>query len=248
MIAGSRPGSVFLLGSILVALGCSASREDSFSFTKSGVTKSGPGAIEAPVTYAGTLPCADCPGIDTTVTLLEDGTFRLRQAHRDRPTIQHDLGRWTIEENGHLSLHGEEGRLFRIAGGTVLEMLDRSGAPIASQAPHVLSRVAQVDRIRDVMPMRGTYAYMADAGRFTECRTGTVLPVAQLGANAQLETAYAEARRDPGVPLLVDFMGHFEELPAMEGDRQIEHVVVDVFQRVERDATCDDPSPLYPRK
>ncbi len=96
--------------------------------------------------------------------------------------------------------------------------------------------------------MHGTYATMADAGRFTECRSGAVLPIAPTGANAQLETAYAGARREPGVPLLVDFMGHFEELPAMEGDRPIEHVVVDVFQRVERDATCDDPSPLYPRK
>ncbi len=120
-----------LLGFLALVLGCSSSREDSLSFAKSD-----PPAIKAPVTYAGVLPCADCPGIDTTLTLLEDGTFRLREAYRDRPAIEHDLGRWTIEENGHLALRGEVGRSFRI-GGDSLELLDRSGAPIASRAPHV---------------------------------------------------------------------------------------------------------------
>ncbi|HEU5179317.1 MAG TPA: copper resistance protein NlpE N-terminal domain-containing protein [Candidatus Polarisedimenticolia bacterium] len=246
MPRAASPSPLLLLGFIALVLGCSSSREDTQFFAKSGSSDSP--AIEAPVTYAGVLPCAGCPGIDTTLTLLEDGTFRLREAYRDRPAIDHDLGRWTIEESGHLALRGETGRSFRIVGGYFLELLDKSGAPIASQAPHLLSRAAQVDRIRDMMPMRGTYSTMADAGRFTECRSGAALPVAPTGAHAQLETAYAGARRDPGVPLLVDFMGHFEELPAMEGERQIEHVVVDVFQRVERDATCDEPSPLYPRK
>jgi copper homeostasis protein (lipoprotein) len=245
MSAETLPLSSLLLGSLLAfSVACPASREDPLSSTKPQTP-----AIEAPVTYTGVLPCADCPGIDTTLTLLPDHTYRLRAAYRDRPAILHDLGRWIIEETGSLALRGGyESRLFRIVGRDSLEQLDRSGAPIPSQAPHSLGRAAQIDRIRDVMPMRGTYAYMADAGRFTDCRSGAVFPVAQVEANAQLEAAYAEARRDPGVPLLVDFMGHFEELPAMEGNRRIEHVVVDVFQQVERDATCNDPWPSNPGK
>ena len=245
MFRGPSRGRVLFLGSILVpVLGCSSTREDSLPFAKPESP-----AIEAPVTYAGMLPCADCPGIDTTLTLLADNSFRLREAYRDRFTIEHDIGRWAIEENGSLALRGEsEPRRFRIVGQSSLELLDLSGKPMGSPEGHTLSRASQVDWIRDMMPMRGTYTYRADAGRFTECRSGAVHPVAPMGANAQLETAYSEARRDLGVPLLVDFMGHFELLPAMDGDKQVEHVVVDVFQRVERDATCDDPAPLKPRK
>ena len=42
--------------------------------TKHTARKFGP-----PATYSGKLPCADCPGIQLTVTLLPDSTYRLRQ-------------------------------------------------------------------------------------------------------------------------------------------------------------------------
>ncbi|HET7564897.1 MAG TPA: copper resistance protein NlpE, partial [Gemmatimonadaceae bacterium] len=56
--------------------------------------------IVAPATYTGELPCADCPGIQLTATLLPDSTFRLRRVYQGRPTVVHDLGRWSVEENG----------------------------------------------------------------------------------------------------------------------------------------------------
>ncbi|WHT39131.1 MULTISPECIES: copper resistance protein NlpE [Myroides] len=35
-------------------------------------------------TYKGTIPCADCPGIDETIVLNEDGTFKLVDHYQDR--------------------------------------------------------------------------------------------------------------------------------------------------------------------
>jgi heat shock protein HslJ len=81
---------------------------------------------------------------------------------------------------------------------------------------------------------------MADGGRFTECLSGSAFPVAQVGDNAALERAYTAEPHEPGAPLLVGFTGHFEDRPAMEGDRRMEHVVVDHFDRVLPGATCEE--------
>jgi len=52
----------------------------------------------APATHAGTLPCADCPGIEWTLTVLDDGTYRLRRVYLDakdgRDLAFIDIGRW----------------------------------------------------------------------------------------------------------------------------------------------------------
>ena len=86
---------------------------------------------------------------------------------------------------------------------------------------------------------RGTYTYMADAGRFTDCRTGTAFPVALAGDNADLERAYAAARSVPGEPLLVRFTGHVEDRPGMEEGQVLAHVVVDSFIAVFPGMVCD---------
>jgi copper homeostasis protein (lipoprotein) len=200
------------------------------------------GGIAAPVTYTGAPPCADCPGIQLTVTLLPDSTFRLRQVYQERTARFHSLGRWSVEENGsRLVLRGgtPAPQLFEIVGADSLRPLDAQGRPIQSQQSYALARAPEVDPVRDTMQLRGTYTYMADSGRFTECFSGATFPVAQVGANAALERAYLAARPEPGAPLLVSFSGHFEDRPGMEGDRRMEHVVVDSFDRVWPGASCD---------
>ena len=204
------------------------------------------GAIRlvAPATYTGEVPCADCPGIRLTVTLFADSTFRLRQVYEDRKVVFYTLGRWSLEENGtRLLLSGGAKReqRFQIAGADSLHLLDSLGRPIQSLFSYSLVRAAAVDPVRDTMRLRGTYIYMADAGRFTECLSGSAFPVAQVGANAALERAYGGARTAPGAPLLVVFRGHFEERPAMEGDRLLQHLVVDSLERVGPGASCDQP-------
>ena len=74
---------------------------------------------------------------------------------------------------------------------------------------------------------RGTYTYMADAGRFTDCSTGTAYPVAAAGDNAALERAYGAMRSDPGAPVLVSFVGRIVDRPGMEESQILPHVIVD---------------------
>lgn len=210
------------------------------SSTKHTARKFGP-----PVTYAGKLPCADCPGIQLTVTLLPDSTYRLRQVYEERPAVSHQLGRWSVDEKGTrltLSSGASRAQRFEIVGADSLRMVDAEGNPIQSKLNYGLGRLARVDPIRDTMDLRGTYVYMADAGRFTDCGSGASFPVAKVGANAALERAYGEARTEPGAPALVVLRGHFEELPSAEGDKQIEHVVVDSVGQVTAGAACEGPT------
>ena len=65
-----------------------------------GSTKHTARKFGAPATYTGRLPCADCPGIRLTVTLLPDSTYRLRQVYEERPAVYHQVGRWSVDEKG----------------------------------------------------------------------------------------------------------------------------------------------------
>ena len=50
-------------------------------------------------TYAGTLPAADCPGIETRLTLKKDGTFDLHMKYIDRDSEFDEKGAFTVKEN-----------------------------------------------------------------------------------------------------------------------------------------------------
>ncbi|MGD9598891.1 MAG: META domain-containing protein [Steroidobacteraceae bacterium] len=88
-------------------------------------------------------------------------------------------------------------------------------------------------------PMRGLYRYLADAGTFADCASGTQWPVAQVQDNAALESAYLAARGAPGAPLLATLVGRIETREPMEGPPR-PMLVVEQFIRVSG-ASCEHP-------
>lgn len=50
-------------------------------------------------TYEGTLPAADCPGIQTTLTLDPDGTYTLHMEYIDRDAEFDEKGVFSVKEN-----------------------------------------------------------------------------------------------------------------------------------------------------
>jgi len=56
------------------------------------------------VTYHGVLPCADCPGIDTTVKLFgadahaTTGHYFIHHAYQERKSSYNETGTWTLEK------------------------------------------------------------------------------------------------------------------------------------------------------
>jgi copper homeostasis protein (lipoprotein) len=233
---------------VVLASGCASGMQESepvrIRLESSKKAKPAARTFGPPATYSGRLPCADCPGIQLTLTLLSDSTFRLRQAYQERPTVLHQLGRWSVDSTRtQLTLQGRPASSyrFRIVGADSLRLLDSQGNPVQSPLNYTLARAAKVDPIRDTMALRGTYVYLADAGRFTECGSGSSYPVAQAGDNANLERAYGESRSEPGAPVLATFRGHFELQPAAEGDKRLEYVVVDSVGQVQAGGACEEP-------
>jgi uncharacterized lipoprotein NlpE involved in copper resistance len=189
------------------------------------------------VTYAGTIPCADCPVQRIVLTLFPDFTFRLRRAYvgvasgKDRDV--YDLGRWARaqDEGDRLRLTGgaEAPLHFRFVAPDRLRMLDREGREIRSTLNYELARQPAVDPVAGPMPLRGMYSYLADAALFDECLTGKRFPVALEAAHAEVERAYREAGPAPGAPVLVTLDGRFDERE-VEGPKR-EHVIVEALGR-----------------
>ncbi|HZX78905.1 copper resistance protein NlpE [Lysobacter sp.] len=100
-------------------------------------------------TFTGTLPCADCPGIDTRLVLAADGTYAITESYQERsaPELKGD-GTWTVEENDQRlrldpNSKSENDRLFAILSQDEIRQLDTEGKPIDSTLPYNLRRSAQ---------------------------------------------------------------------------------------------------------
>jgi len=91
-------------------------------------------SLDWPGVYTGTLPCADCPGIDISITLLEDGSFWRSVLYQDRDERpQHDQGEFEWDETGGiitLLVAGKPEQRYRV-GENVLLHLDQAGNVIA---------------------------------------------------------------------------------------------------------------------
>ena len=96
-------------------------------------------------TFAGTVPCADCPGIETHLAIDADGTFRLDETYQDRDAGVQTTGTWTIDADGKRLLLDPDtkdaaDRHFEIVSKDEIRMLDVDGNPIASELNYSLRR------------------------------------------------------------------------------------------------------------
>lgn len=196
-----------------------------------------------PATFAGDLPCADCPGTVYQLDLFDDQVFYLRISYLDRgdDAFFDDLGSWSTDPEGTvLALWGtgDTPTRFRIVDSETLRLLDREGEDIESSLNYNLMRSAEFSAIEPQLSMRGMYMYMADAALFTDCLTGRRLPVAMEADNLALERAYLEAQRRPGDELLIGFEGRIALRPPMEGDGVHPTVIVEKFTGLWPGETC----------
>jgi heat shock protein HslJ/uncharacterized lipoprotein NlpE involved in copper resistance len=219
--------------------GCAAERPLAI---RPDVAGSGPDAV----TYAGTIPCADCAGQRITLTLFADGTFRLRRVYLGvaggGDADQHELGRWTVEvgPGGRLVLSGgtEGPRQFLPMSTERLRVLDRDGREIRSTLSYDLVRATSADLLGGPMRLRGMYTYMADAAVLDECFTGRRFPVSLEAGHVELERAYLQQRRAPGEPILASVTGRFVQGSPEPGAPPRERLVVERFDRLLPGESC----------
>jgi copper homeostasis protein (lipoprotein) len=165
--------------------------------------------------YRGILPCADCGGVDTLLSLEQDGTFVLQETYlatRDGNKTFASQGNWVrTGDQLLLSVANGERRYFRQMG-SGLRMLDQQGNAITSSLNYTLLPVS-APSLETPMPLTGLYTYMADAAVFKDCATGRTFPVEN---NLALQQGYMQARKAPGEPVFLKINGSFRVRPSME--------------------------------
>lgn len=122
---------------------------------------------DLPAHYTGTLPCADCGGIDYSLLLSPDHVYVLREHYRSDRTIGDviETGRWHVREDVNqlkLTPSDTDSRftsLWRIDGHQRLTALDEHGQPIDSDARYTLDRAA--DPVKH--PLAGPRWMLVDA-------------------------------------------------------------------------------------
>jgi copper homeostasis protein (lipoprotein) len=108
--------------------------------------------------YRGVLPCADCPGIDTTVRLFADpsgaedhGRYLIRSSYQERNTTNTEMGTWTLEKGtpsdasaGVYVLKPKSGNgttNFLVVGDNEIKQLDADRKPFTGTVNFTLKRV-----------------------------------------------------------------------------------------------------------
>lgn len=95
-------------------------------------------------TYEGVIPCADCPGIETKLTLKEDKTYELSvlyQGREKQPTLT--KGTFSFDESGSIITLNKNGNntSYKVKEGC-LAMLDADGKEIEGglKANYILNK------------------------------------------------------------------------------------------------------------
>ena len=82
-------------------------------------------------TYEATIPCADCPGIKTTLTLNKDNTFKITEEYLERNVKNEDGGSFSWDSSGSvITLNGKDTKYKYKVGENRLFQLNMDGTPI----------------------------------------------------------------------------------------------------------------------
>jgi len=126
---------------------------------RAGAASAPPFAL--PATFAGTTPCADCPGTRTTLTLGADGKYVLDLHYllRDVPDVVYK-GSWSFDSaTSRVELKSPYGapQYFALTNPRTLRILDRSGNEIKTTANENLSLMTLESNTWVLTELRGQH-------------------------------------------------------------------------------------------
>jgi copper homeostasis protein (lipoprotein) len=198
--------------------------------------------LALPASFTGTLPCADCDGIEHHLDLFADQTYQMRRVWQGRaePLSRDEIGRWHADPGREaIVLAGAPGapQFWQVAAPDRVRLMTPEGAPIVSDLPYDLAGgpLSETDLSLFV---GGMLTYMADAAVLTECVTGRTFPV-RVGEGdwLALERAYLAAAGG-GTPVYATLGATLAMGEPMEGPPR-RMLTVDRFVGVFPGQTCE---------
>jgi heat shock protein HslJ len=104
-----------------------------------------------PASFAGTLPCADCPGIRYRLDLMPDKTFTSCMTYDERNASFGDHGHWRLSNDGKFLVlegsHSDSEDRYAVRDTNTLRKLDAESHEIESKLNYDLTRAAKYTRI-----------------------------------------------------------------------------------------------------
>ncbi len=191
---------VVILGVLILLGGCSQDRDS--GSRQELLVESLPGV------YTGVFPCADCPGIPTTLWLRSDSRFFIEQKY---PAVDklpamntQSLGRWNWlvdERTVLLKGSGPMRRFVRPDADTLIMQTD-------SDLEHRLVRELASSQFSASISMVGMMRMRDGNAWFRECLTGLEVPVSKGGDFSRLRHQFRSARGEGGA-VAVELEGRF---------------------------------------
>lgn len=140
----------FIFPLVLALVACSSPSGE----TSADAAHNSRNALDWQGTYIGTTPCADCEGIRTTVTLMQDGTFMRDLIYVGKSgDPMHDTGSFSWNDVGSaitLAPGSQSSQQYQVAENRLVH-LDRSGNRIAGALAdrYVLEKTVRDPRVED---------------------------------------------------------------------------------------------------
>ncbi|WP_170172551.1 copper resistance protein NlpE N-terminal domain-containing protein [Hymenobacter rigui] len=194
--------------------------------------------------YADTVPCNDCQGIATRLTLKPDSLYELQEVYIGRPKPEnYRRGSWrvrgqvvTLEPSGN-----DPVRRYQVEPNQGLRLLDADGKPMQTAGQdYTLQHLAATDlsATGTKREFTGRYTYLADAAVFVECGSDKRYAIAPAGLGAQLERQYGTTRKEAGKPVFLRVAATVTSQGRMEGTVTEEALQVDKILEMKPDPIC----------
>ena len=143
--------TIFILSVILLIVGmnaCKSNKTVKDSPMVAQTVHNSRNSLDWDGTYSGVIPCADCPGIETQITLLSNNTFKMTTKYIDRNDTGSDYtGEIQWDKNGgSITLKGLDEKDFATqykVGENALFQLDKEGNVITGNlaSNYILTKV-----------------------------------------------------------------------------------------------------------
>ena len=191
--------------------------------------------IDSDITFTGTLPCADCPGISYHINLYRDGRFEARQEYLERNKVALVKGIWLLEKRSlHLVNQQQTLPAFHFLSSKQLTMLDLSGKPISSNLNYQLQREPELKKLDTRQAMLGLYRLQDNQATFTSCRSGDTLQVANTQFHLPVMRQYQQDERYKGQAVIATLVGRRGQ------DEQANTLFIDKFEQFWPGAICPE--------
>lgn len=90
--------------------------------------------LKVEAVYSGTIPCADCPGIDETITFYSDKTYTDLNVYQERNVNYTGKGTWSLNKDIYQLINSESSQssYYQIQGNKIVPLDPDTKKPIPS--------------------------------------------------------------------------------------------------------------------